>query len=57
MADQLEISGLVLRLDYPTRTLVNFENAPQTNEIIHLLGEAYNERTDQPCKQGSIKAC
>ena len=54
MADPLEINGLVLRLDCPTLTLVNFKNA---KEIIHLLGEACNKQTDQPCKQGSVKAC
>ena len=29
MAVPLEINGLVLRLDYLIRTLVNFENNPQ----------------------------
>ena len=41
--DPLEIDGLVLRIDYLTRTLVNLENHPQTHEIIRLLGEACNE--------------
>ena len=37
MADSLEINGLVLRLDYLIHKLVNFVNAPQTDEIILLL--------------------
>ena len=45
MTDPLEIDGLVLRLDYLIRTLVNFENDPQTDEIIRLLGEACDELT------------
>ena len=45
MTDPLEIDGLVLKLDYLIRTLVNFENDPQTDEIIRLLGEACDELT------------
>lgn len=40
ITDPLEIHGMVLRLDYLICTLVNFENDPQTDEIIRLLGEA-----------------
>ena len=43
MTDPLEIDGLVLRIDYLIRTLVNLGNHPQTDEIIHLLGEVCNE--------------
>jgi len=39
MTDPLEIDGLVLRIDYLIRILVNLGNHPQTDEIIHLLGE------------------
>ena len=45
ITDPLEIDGQLLRLDYLIRTLVNFENHPQTDEIIRLLGEACNELT------------
>ena len=45
MTDPLEVDGLVLRLDYLIHTLVNFENDPQTDEIICLLGEACDEPT------------
>ena len=37
MTDSLEINGLVLRLDYLIHKLVNFVNAPQTDEVIRLL--------------------
>ena len=43
--DPLEIDGLVLRIDYLIRTLVNVENHPQTDEIIRLFGEASNKLT------------
>ena len=43
MTDPLEIDGLVLRIDYLIRTLVNLGNHPRTDEIIHLLGEVCNE--------------
>ena len=43
MTDPLEINGLVLRIDYLIRTLVNLGNLLRTDEIIHLLGEACNE--------------
>ena len=56
MTDPLEIDGLVLRLDYLIRTLVNFENDPQTDEIIHLLGEAYDELTYAASKAQSRSA-
>ena len=45
VTDPLEINGLVLRLDYLSRTLVNLVNHPQTDEIIRMLGEACNELT------------
>ena len=45
VTDPLEINGLVLRLDYIIRTLVNLVNHPQTDEIIRMLGEACNELT------------
>ena len=43
MTDLLEINGLVLRIDYFIRTLVNLGNHPRTDEIILLLGEVCNE--------------
>ena len=43
--DRLEIDGLVLRIDYLIRTLVNVENHPQTDEITRLFGEASNKLT------------
>ena len=42
ITDSFEIDGIVLRLDYLMRTLVNLVN-PQTDEIIRQLGEASNE--------------
>ena len=45
VTDALEIDGLVLRIDYLMRTLVNLDNHPQTDEIIRLLGEACNKLT------------
>ena len=42
ITDSFEINGIVLRLDYLMRTLVNLVN-PQTDEIIRQLGEASNE--------------
>ena len=44
ITDPFENDGLVLRLDYLMRTLVNLGN-PQTDEIIRQLGEACNELT------------
>lgn len=43
MTDPLEINGMVLRIDYLIRTLVNLGNYLRTDEIIHLLGEVCNE--------------
>ena len=39
LIDPLEIDGLVLRLDYLIRTLVNLDNHSQTDEIISLLAQ------------------
>lgn len=47
ISDPLEIDGLILRLDYLIRTLVNLEDHPQTDEIIRLLGEACNDLTSE----------
>ena len=47
LIDPLEIDGLVLRLDYLIRTLVNLDNHSQTDEIISLLGEACNQLTSE----------
>ena len=56
MTDPLEIDGLVLRLDYLIRTLVNFEKDPQTDEIIRLLGQACDELTCAASKAQSRSA-
>ena len=56
MTDPLEIDGMVLRLDYLIRTLVNFENDPQTDEIIRLLGEACDELTSAASEAQSRSA-
>lgn len=46
MTDPFELSGLVLRLDYLIRTLVDLDDDLRTVEIIRLLGKTCNELTD-----------
>ena len=46
LTDPLEMDGLVLRIDYLIRTLVNL-NHSQTDEIISLLGEACTHMTSE----------
>lgn len=56
MTDPLEIDGMVLRLDYLIRRRVNFENDPQTDEIIRLLSEACDELTSAASEAQSRSA-
>ena len=54
VTDLLEIDGLLLRLDYLIRTLVNLYNFPQKEEIIRLLGEASNQLTTIPTESNGL---
>ena len=48
LSDPLEIDGLVLRLDYLIRSLVNHDdNNPRMDEILRFLGEACDQLTSE----------